>query len=184
MTYCFSAYKGDVQAGANFVNSRYVFNGHPDGVSITDDYPLKVSRGDNHSHVYTDTTPFTVAGRYRHVDNHNINVSTINGLNNLRYIAPEIRGKMNPLSNHIDIKTMTFKADGAYYQLFHVLSILNTGSPTYANESGAERSISTKIGVIVNPSNKNRATIDMKYWVDSDNFSGNYELSFDTIPVN
>lgn len=184
MTYCFSAYKGDVQAGANFVSSRYVFNGHPDGVSTTTNYPIRINSGDAHSTVYTDTTPFTAAGAYRHSDNHNINVSTINGLNNLRYIHPNIRGKMNPLSNHIDIKTMTFKADGAYYQLFNVLNVLNTGSPTYANESGAERSTSTKIGVIINPSNKNRATIDMKNWVDSNNFNGEYKVSFDTIPVN
>lgn len=184
MTYCFPAYKGDVQAGVNFVNSRYVFNGHPDGVSTTNDYPIRMSRGNNHGNVYTDTTPFTVAVAYRHLDNHNINVSTINGLNNLRYIHPNIRGKMNPLSNLIFMKTMTFKADGAYYQLFNVLSVLNTGSPTYANEQGAERSTSTKIGVIINPSNKNRATIDMKNWVNSDSFSGNYKVSFDTNPVN
>ena len=47
-----------------------------------------------------------------------------------------------------------------------------------------KESTSTKIGVIINPSNKNRATIDMKNWVDSNNFNGEYKVSFDTIPVN
>lgn len=179
-TYCFHAFKGDVRENLNFVSSRYVLNGHPDGITSSYDYPLVVDRGDASATVFMDVVPFAQRNVYRHVDNHNIIFSSLSGLNNSRYISSNVRGKMNPLSNHIDLKTMTFKADGSYYQIFNILNVLNTGSPGYANQSGAERSVSTKLGVIINPNNRERATVQMRYWRNSSNFDGYYNISFNT----
>jgi hypothetical protein len=183
-TYCFDAYKGDVRENMPIISSRYVLNGHPNGVSSTYDYPLVVDRGDASGTVFMDEVPYARMSVYRHVDNHNISLTSMPGLNNSRYIHPNVRGKMNPLSNHIDVKTVAFEADRTYYQLFNILNVLNTGSPTYANQSGAERSVSTKIGIKINPTNQERLNVQMRYWRDTSNYNGYYNILMDTVRGN
>lgn len=180
-TYCFHAYKGDVKADIDFTFSRHVFNGHPNGSSKSTNHPLVVPKGDAPGTVYMDETPYAQRSVYRHNDNHNISLTSISGLNNYRFIHPNVRGKMSPLANFVNIYTMTFEADGSYYQVFNILNVLNTGSTTYASSGGnSERSVSTKMGYRVNPANRNRLTVNMRYWRNRSAYNGYYDIILDT----